>query len=367
MDARHLDSLVRLLAAADTRRRVLALLATVPLLGGLPGALAPDGAAAARKRKAPVAAQRRHGGRKHKHKRKRKTCTPQTTAQTCAGRCGNVTNNCQQPVACPSTCANPTPVCANTTCVACERNSQCASGAICDDGQCAACDVCPGGSCAFTSVQAAINATPLLSTIHVCPGTYLEQAGPTGAVQIARALRLVGAGSGENDARSTILKPAQSDVPVVLVGSAQGVTLQGLRITGGTGANGRGAQIYDSRVDLNGCIIAQNVTDAPGGGFSIAVAGTQVTLTDTLVIGNTGNSAGGVDVQGAGSSLTLDALSRITGNTATGGNGGIRAIPNTSVTLPDANNVTNNTSFGAEKTCGGGGSFTGPGAVCTTT
>jgi hypothetical protein len=270
-------------------------------------------------------------------------------------------------VACPPACANPTPICANTTCVACERNTQCATGEICDDGQCAACDVCLGGACAFTSIQAAIAATsPQLSTIHVCPGTYVEDAGSPGAVHIARALRLVGAGSGENDVSSTIVRPAQSDLPVVFVDSASPVTLRGLRVTGGSGVNGRGVKIFDARVDLIGCTISQNVADVPGGGFSVAGAGTQVTLTDTLVIGNTGNSSGGADVQGAGSTLTLDALSRITGNTATGGNGGIRAIVDTTVTLPAANNVTNNTNSGAAKNCGGGGNFFGLGNVCTT-
>lgn len=366
MDARHLDSLVRLFASAESRRRVLALLAAMPLLGNLPGGPEPD-AAAARKRHAPATAQRKRG-RKHKKKHKKKPCQPQTTAQTCAGRCGNVTNNCNQPVACPPTCANPTPVCANTTCVACERNTQCASGQICDEGRCAACDVCPGGACTFTSIQAAINATsPQLSTIHVCPGTYVENAGPTSAVAIARALRLVGAGSGENDASSTIVMPAQSNAAVVFVGSASPVALQGLRLTGGNGLNGRGAQIFDSRVELKQCTIAHNVAGVPGGGFSMVGPGTQVTLTDTLVIANTGDAAGGVEVQGAGSTLTLDALSRITGNTATGGWGGVRAADGVSVSLPNVNNVTNNTSSGALKNCSSTGTFTGPGAVCTTT
>jgi hypothetical protein len=46
MDGFHFDALARVLSIADSRRRVLMNLATVPTLGGLAGILTPDEAPA---------------------------------------------------------------------------------------------------------------------------------------------------------------------------------------------------------------------------------------------------------------------------------------------------------------------------------
>jgi len=66
-------------------------------------------------------------------------------------------------------------------------------------------------------------------------------------------------------------------------------------------------------------------------------------------------------------SLTLDTLSRVSGNVATDptfGVGGIRS-DGPMVTLPSVDNVTGNTPNNCRAFSGG--SFTGPGAICTTT
>lgn len=101
MEARHVDALARALAFANTRRSLIGVLAALPTSGWL----ASRDEAAARKskrRKAQPAHQGHKPGVEKKKKRKKKTCRPESTAQTCAGRCGQVSNNCGQAVACGS-------------------------------------------------------------------------------------------------------------------------------------------------------------------------------------------------------------------------------------------------------------------------
>ena len=132
-------------------------------------------------------------------------CVPEDPAVTCGSQtCGTAINNCGQEVPCTGC----TGCCDGDTCVAVadQTNQGCgtdgdtctnclSSNGLCRSGTCQACDVCPSGACDFTSVQAAINASsPQLSTILVCPGTYLENGGSLGGVEITRPLSLIGAG-----------------------------------------------------------------------------------------------------------------------------------------------------------------------------
>jgi hypothetical protein len=423
VDSRHFDALVTALARLNSRRQLLTVLATLPVIGGLLGLFSEDEAAGKdRRRRRKQRHKRRKNAGSRKHKKNKKKCKPEPITQTCAGKCGTVTNNCKKRVNCGSCTCNPTcEVCftcqdqggnAPGACIldpaqqgepcgsdgkVCQPDGSCAcipttcadAGAACgvvDDGcggalqcgtcggnqlcienTCAACDVCKDGSCAFTSVQAAIDASAQPATIYVCPGSYAESATGLGAVRILNPLTLIGAGDGDDPTTSTILTPVSSNEPVVYVETASPVILQGLRISGGTGLNGIGCLVNQSGVEFTGCTIANNISDVPGGGISIVGGITQVTLTDTRVTGNTGNSAGGIEVDGNGAKLTLDTLSRVTGNTATSQYGGIRANSGSTVELPSADNVTNNPNFGAFKNCGGPGDYTGPGAVCTTT
>jgi hypothetical protein len=293
-------------------------------------------------------------------------CIPIT--QCPAGKiCGTVPDGCGGEVACPVTCANPTPVCSNDNiCVPCTGHAQCGAASICLDGLCHACDVCQAPAlCDFTSVQAAIDDPAQLETIYVCPGTYVENAAQFAGVSITRAVHLIGAGDEANAAANTILSPGATNKSVVEVVEATPVTIQGLRLTGSSGANGRGLAVFSSQVAVATCTITGNVSDVSGGGIATAGPGTEVTLTNSRVTGNTGSSAGGVDIQGAGARLILDTLSRITRNTGSG-IGGIRALSDTSAELPSVDNATGNTSTTGANNCGGGGAFTGPGAVCTT-
>lgn len=157
MDPSRFDALARVLSAPDSRRRVLGLLTAVPVAGGLLGILTPEESEAAGRRARRKKAHKHGKGRRRKHGKHKKKCTPDSRAQTCAGRCGRVINNCQQAVDCGS-CAC-TPACAVCltcqdqganapgTCIAdpTQQGQTCgAAGQICQaDGTCA----CDAGSC----------------------------------------------------------------------------------------------------------------------------------------------------------------------------------------------------------------------------
>lgn len=119
MDARHFDDLARRLTVQTSRRHVLA---AVPVVGGILALLDPEGAdglgrrkrRARRHRRREKQRQRGQDRRNHKKRGKRQdpqptppACTPDATAQTCAGKCGTVTNNCQQGVDCGSCVCDP--------------------------------------------------------------------------------------------------------------------------------------------------------------------------------------------------------------------------------------------------------------------
>lgn len=103
MDIQTFDALTRSLSAGGSRRRLLGLLATLPIGGGLRDVLTPaDAAGKSRRKRGKSAKKRKHGKRGHAKKPKPKpSCTPHPVNETCAGQCGPVQNNCQQTVACP--------------------------------------------------------------------------------------------------------------------------------------------------------------------------------------------------------------------------------------------------------------------------
>ena len=154
MDARSFDRLTRALSEASTRRRLLALLPTLPVLSGLI-ALDDDAVDAKGRRK------RRKKRHKHGNGRRRTQCQPNSRTRTCSGgKCGPVRNNCKQTVDCGS-CDCPAPC---DTCFVCqggpnapgvcvpdpEQNGEpCGLGRRCNDlGQCVCDSVsCPSGCC----------------------------------------------------------------------------------------------------------------------------------------------------------------------------------------------------------------------------
>ena len=111
MDGQHFDALSRTLASANTRRRLLGALAALPAAGWLAGHDAAEARKGKSKRRRGRGA-RRKAEKKGKGKKTQK-CRPESAAQTCAGRCGQVPYNCGHTVNCGS-CA------CNAACPACQ-------------------------------------------------------------------------------------------------------------------------------------------------------------------------------------------------------------------------------------------------------
>lgn len=118
MDEDRFDQIAKDLSTVGTRRGVLRGLLMLPAAGALTAAVLEE-----------AAARRRKGRRKRK--RKKRGCRPESLADTCADRCGTVSNNCQQPVDCGScNCDPPCPPCQT-----------------CDGAQCQECAVCCNDTC----------------------------------------------------------------------------------------------------------------------------------------------------------------------------------------------------------------------------
>jgi hypothetical protein len=146
MDARRFDALAKVLSVSDSRRRLLKVLVTLPVLGGLFGSPSPDDAEGKGRRMRRKKRHKHGKGRRRnhgKHKNKRPQCTPDSIAQTCAGTCGSVQNNCQQAVDCGSCACDP----ACQACFICQDAPTTSSTCVVDPGQ--AGDACgnPGQFC----------------------------------------------------------------------------------------------------------------------------------------------------------------------------------------------------------------------------
>lgn len=142
MDASRFDRFSRSLAAGYSRRGVLALLAALPLAGAALGWRDEEALARGKKKK----------GKKKKKQPPPPSCQPASDAETCAGQCGTVTNNCGTAVECGSCACTPLcPACqvCNEATRQCQPNPAhvdlaCGDGQICqNNGTCA----CRGESC----------------------------------------------------------------------------------------------------------------------------------------------------------------------------------------------------------------------------
>lgn len=176
MDLGRLDNLARSVATAGSRRSLLGLLAALPVGGNIVALLRPD----------EVDAKDRRRRRKQRHsKRKRpgnrnKGCQPKSKATVCAGKCGPVKNRqtCGNTVDCGSCdCPNPCGEClvcqsAPSTPGVCvpdpeQVDDPCGTdGQVCQaDGACA----CDATSCANPTPICADGACVACSDTHPCP------------------------------------------------------------------------------------------------------------------------------------------------------------------------------------------------------
>lgn len=310
MDADRLDRLARALSQTEPRRRVLGLLAALPLAAGLADEAVPaepDAAAAPRGQRA----RRQDGAASGATAPSGRAGCQAKAAQVCAGRCGSLRYRCngrRKTAACGS----------------------CGGGQVCEraGGTCEACDVCASG-CAFASVQAAITAAASGETIFVCPGTY-------GRITIGKNVTLIGAGDGTDAGTNTILDGGDSGT-VVSVGNGATVRLEALRLTNGLGGSGGGVRNEGTSLAIARCTLAGNEASSDGGG--IANYG-GLTVTDSTITDNTaGVGGGGILNNGGTATLTRCGLSL---NRAQAG-GGIFNWQNGSVSVDDTD-VTQNTS-----------------------
>jgi hypothetical protein len=170
VDARHFDTLTRGLTEAGTRRGLLALLAALPILGGLLALFDPDEAEAKGRRKRRKKSHK-HGKGNGRHRTGKRKCKPQAKTRTCSGKCGSVKNNCGKKIDCGSCdCDPPCGDClicqaGPTTpgaCVPdpaqngdpCDDGERCTTGSTCTDGVCGGGSpvVCPATDCQIPGV-----------------------------------------------------------------------------------------------------------------------------------------------------------------------------------------------------------------------
>jgi hypothetical protein len=148
MDVARFDRLTRALTEAGTRRGMLGLLATLPVLGSLFALLDRDDVDAQGRRKRRKKRHKHGKGRRRKH---HKHCKAKSKAETCAGKCGQVTNNCKKTVDCGS-CSCDSSKCANGCCDArgqcqVDNNLFCGTGGVACSAACPTSQVCSGGVC----------------------------------------------------------------------------------------------------------------------------------------------------------------------------------------------------------------------------
>jgi hypothetical protein len=186
----------------------------------------------------------------------------------------------------------------------------CASNELCHEGVCRPCTVtCTGDAIACGSAlqQRLLDG----GTIYACPGRY------EGGFTMGTA-RLIGAGSGDNPATSTILDAAEKGRTLELSANALAELLS-IRITGGKSINGGGGIRAAAGGDLrltNCAVVNNEVANGTGGGI---LAGVPVRLTNSLVSGNSAGYGGGLHLTGTTSSFITD--SEISANHSLSSNG----------------------------------------------
>jgi hypothetical protein len=307
------------------------------------------------------------GARKKKKKKKSTLCFNSQTVKVS----GKKKKKLLKRGATPGACSGP---------AACAANADCGAGAICVGSVCQTCSVTcnADGQACGTALNARLAKG---GTVYVCPGRYV-------GVFSSGSVKLIGAGSGEDPATSTILD-AQNMGRALTTSKGATVSLNRLRIMRGRLDSDTGGGVFaeDGDLQMDDCVVESNVAQYGGG---VHVSDGRLTLTNSVVLNNTatyggagvllsrclqstisrsqivGNkttSTAGNSGFGAGvvAGLTPIAISgcEITRNIATGGGGGLY-VNGSTVSLDPATRIYNNSAGAVYK---GGGVYITPGML----
>ncbi|MCB0038547.1 MAG: VCBS repeat-containing protein [Caldilinea sp.] len=214
-------------------------------------------------------------------------------------------------------------------------------------------------------VQQAIDAAGAGGTVKVagaCIGV-VNRASTNQTGYIAKNLSLRGgytntlaswAGAGDPVANPTTLDAASQGGRVLRVSGNYTVTVQNLRLTGGSAANGAGIYNSGATLTVSNCLIYSNTASTNGGGIYNESAGS-VTLSASSVVSNSAsNNGGGILNTGSGSVVSMTS-SGVQHNNA-GSGGGIYNGVAGNVMLSASSVVSNSASIGGAIFNGGAGS-----------
>lgn len=273
MDPRRVENLINACSTSETRRRLLTLLAALPL-GGVLSSLGAEQVGAEHPNQR---LDRRTRQRNRKQRRRRRNNQDDGGNSPGGGGQGS------------------TP---DATCV---QTGDCPANTICYQSVCQPCDVCQKG-CAFSDIRRAMESSAQPATLLICPGTYDR-------LIIDRSVTLIGAGSDNVESSNTILQPQEGANSVVMVNPDDAVvTLQGFYITGGNNPQGGGIS-NNGALTLTAVQIARNTATEGGGIYNRG----SVTLTDCSVTENTASAGGGI--YSGGGPVQLQRGTLISGNT----------------------------------------------------
>lgn len=258
MEAGQFDQMARGVVTGPSRRRIAG------ALGGL--ALAP-------------LVDRVIGRAKKRKTKKKPLCLNGQTVKVSGKKRKKLIKQGATPGACAAGC---TPQCGGTSCGpdGCGGTCACSGNTVCDQGTCVACTVVCGGesagACGTRLAQALVGG----GKITVCPGRYLGSF----TVGVSNTV-LIGAGSGNNAASSTILTGIDNQ-RVLLVPGGVTTFLSRLQITGGDAQGVPGGGVRGdagSTISMDECAVVENQTLNYGSGISSAG---RLTLTRSTVSGN---------------------------------------------------------------------------------
>lgn len=249
-----------------------------------------------------------------KTKKKKKTlCLNGQTVQASGKKVKKLTKQ----GATPGSCASCVPQCNGASCGGsdgCGGTCGCNAGSVCHEGACTKCTVTCLGTpqgCGSLLIQALVDG----GTIVACPGRY------SGLFVATSAITLIGAGSGDDPATSTILDGGGTARTLQVVGAFK-LSLTGVRVAGGSATSDGGGLLSPSSSDvrIDACAFVGNTTTTVGGG--IAASG-KLSVNNSLFANNTaGSNSGAISLGIEGPYFITDCT--LSGNTAAGNGGAIR-------------------------------------------